>query len=357
MPSQRHPMLLGMVCACLAACAHTTYPPAFPADLEVPWATNKMARQVLESRLTCPPWHPWHPLLSMIPVGEDWSLWETVRPAKQVCTGKGKARKCRPIKEDAVTQANQGALVRATPAHTKAGLSAQTRYPLDTWRAAIYEIVTSPDEATYVIMPEGERLSMRLVVNPYQWEVAYGESKGDTRTESMVVKPVTAPLVARGMLVFQSGLRLHLKLVARKQPGMLSVSWDLPPQPPPPPPPQVLPPEFNKDRAYANYTLELDGKQKPPWYPVGAVDDGKNTMIKFPTQFDGIRMPVVQGIQQNGSPALVQSRLYQRPEHGAWLYVQGLWPALSVRDAAGITVKVVRHTPRTLTLEERTYGY
>ena len=56
-------------------------------------------------------------------------------------------------------------------------------------------------------------------------------------------------------------------------------------------------------------------------------------------------MPVVSGVQQNGSLALVQSRWYVRPEHGAWLYVQGLWPALQLKDAQGLRVRVVRQAP------------
>ena len=55
---------------------------------------------------------------------------------------------------------------------------------------------------------------------------------------------------------------------------------------------------------------------------------------------------MVQGLQQTGKPALVQSRLYVRPEHGTWLYVQGLWPALQLQDGAGVRVEAVRQAPR-----------
>jgi len=350
MRARTHSPLLAAVLCLLAACAHETYPPAFPAEIDVPWAPKNRNPTQRINPMECPPWHPWHPLLSVIPVGEDWSLWEPVTAAKQVCTGTGKRRKCRTVKQDPTTQANQGALVKPDLSHTQGGTSAQTRYPLDGSRERIYKIVTSKQEATYLLLPAGERLAAKLFLNPSQWEVAYGEQRSDARNETVVVKPApesNPPFNARGMLVFQSGLTLHLFLEAREKPGMLSVSWDLPPPVvPPPPPPDQLPPVFNKDKAYAGYTVTLEEGQKPPWYPTGAVDDGKNTMIRFPTQFDGIRLPVVQGIQQNGSPALVQSRFYQRPEHGAWIYIQGLWPALQVKDAAGITVKLIRRPPK-----------
>jgi len=66
-------------------------------------------------------------------------------------------------------------------------------------------------------------------------------------------------------------------------------------------------------------------------------------------------MPVVQGIQQTGKPALVQSRFYVRLDHGAWLYVQGLWHALQLHDGAGMRVKIVRTAPNTTPQETSRY--
>ena len=83
----------------------------------------------------------------------------------------------------------------------------------------------------------------------------------------------------------------------------------------------------------------------PAWLPEIVMDDGKNTLLRFRGALEGIRLPVISGVQQNGSLALVHSRWYVRPEHGAWLYVQGLWPALELRDAQGLRVRVVRQAP------------
>jgi hypothetical protein len=94
----------------------------------------------------------------------------------------------------------------------------------------------------------------------------------------------------------------------------------------------------------------------PPWLLTAVVDNGKNTLIQFPGTLDGTRMPVVTGVQQTGKPALVQSRLYVRPEHGTWLYVQGLWPALALRDSAGLQVTLVRQPPQTPRAEGGHYG-
>ena len=83
----------------------------------------------------------------------------------------------------------------------------------------------------------------------------------------------------------------------------------------------------------------------PPCVPEAVLDDGRNTLLKCRGTLKGTRVPLVSGVEQNGSLALVQSRWYVRPEHGAWLYVQGLHPALQLQDAQGLKVKVVRPSP------------
>jgi type IV secretory pathway VirB9-like protein len=231
------------------------------------------------------------------------------------------------------------------------GTSAQVRYPLALDREAIYEILTCPSEATYLLLPDEERLAAKLLLNPERWEVTYGKNGAEgSRREVVVLRPTTAPQTARGLLVLQSGLTIHLKLLAQEQPGMLSVSWEVPERPisPPEVPPDQRPPQFDNALAYAGYTIQLEGKatEPPPWFPEAVLDDGKHTLIKFRGTLEGIRLPVVSGIQQTGKPALVQSRLYVRPDHGAWLYVQGLWPALRLKDSAGISVRLVRQVPQ-----------
>jgi hypothetical protein len=58
--------------------------------------------------------------------------------------------------------------------------------------------------------------------------------------------------------------------------------------------------------------------------------------------------PAVFGVTPQGQPALVQSHLYivpGRPEQGAWLIVQGLWPALELKDSTSLAVRLVRQAP------------
>jgi type IV secretory pathway VirB9-like protein len=290
----------------------------------------------------------------MLPPAEEWALWTPYTPpVPPTCTGKGKKRTCTDTTPSAVDAANAGVVVKPTAQHTAGGTSAQTRYPYDRQKERIYEVHTSPSEATYILLPQDERLAAKVLLNPEAWEVTYGTSGAEgARREVVALRPVQAPQTARALLVLQSGLTIHLKLLAATKPGMLSVTWDIPARTPVTParaplPVDQRPPQFDSAHAYVGYTLEADDNstRTPPWLPEAVLDDGRNTLLKFRGTLDGARVPVVSGVQQNGSLALVHSRWYVRPEHGAWLYVQGLWPALQLTDAQGLSVRVVRQVP------------
>jgi type IV secretory pathway VirB9-like protein len=344
------PALGGLVL--LAGCTTLeTYPPAIPAHTtRVGWgelppvscyaATPPAPLPELASVRTI----SLHP-----PSREEWKLWRVQAPAKQVCRGKGKRRTCKDVTPDVIDEANRGALVRPAPVNTALGQSAQVRYEVDLKYNRVYEVPLSPVEFTMLSFPEGERLASDLMVDKERWEVLPGKyGQEETRREVFAIRPLYAPMTGRGVVMLRSGGQILLKLVAQERPGAISVTWDLPAAaiPPPKPTPDQIPPHFDTAVAYEGYTMQVEGKYQPAWMPQGVLDDGKNTLIKFPGLLEGIRVPVVSGIQPDGKPALVQSRLYVRPEHGAWMYIQGLWPALQLKDAAGTGVKLVRQPPK-----------
>jgi type IV secretory pathway VirB9-like protein len=323
------------------------YPPA------VPVAEEYRSPSPVEVPAPPPPSVVEPSTVSVVPTEEEWLLWKPYAPPPpKVCTGKGKRRRCTQPAATVVDTANAGAVVKPTAQHTANGTSAQTMYPFDRHRERIYEVHTSPEEATYLLLPSYERLAAKVLLNPEAWEVTYGKSGAEgSRREVVALRPVRAPQTARALLVLQSGLTIHVKLVAMQRPGMLSVTWDIPALVPPTRqtrlPLDQRPPQFNTQQVFRGYALDMDRNpaRVPPWVPEMVLDDGQNTLLKFRGTLEGIRMPVVSGVQQNGSLALVQSRWYVRPEHGAWLYVQGLWPALQLADAQGLHVRVVRQAP------------
>jgi len=345
----------------LAGCAHQEYPPAYPASYLIPWLENYPLVPVTPP----PPDLAWKDEVRQVlrearfvPTKEEWKLWQERTGAKQVCRRKGKQRKCETVlPSNAVDVANKQAVVRATLAHTNMGNSIKVRYQLEEGTDKAYEILTSPGETTTLFFPPGERQVSDFVLPGKDWEVANGKqglsAQGEHTplSEFMVVHPQWTGMTTRATLVFRSGLTIPVSFTSREQPGMLSVVWELPPKAPEPPPIPIdkQPPLFDKSRAYQGYTLTLASKSKyqPAWWPEAVLDDGHNTLIKFKGSLDGIRMPVVQGINQAGKPELVQSRLFVREEYGAFLYVAGLWPALMLKDAAGLAVQATRQPPAT----------
>jgi type IV secretory pathway VirB9-like protein len=140
---------------------------------------------------------------------------------------------------------------------------------------------------------------------------------------------------------------LFVKLVAVQEGGMLSVTWEVPRQPKP-----LMafaanrPPVLNYGRLFSSYTVEVKGAIPPPWMPVSVVDDGSKTLVKFAEALTYTRGPAVFGLNQQGGNTLVQSHMYVPPPGsgltGAWMVVQGLHPALVLKDSAGLEIRIVR---------------
>jgi hypothetical protein len=268
--------ILGLTLA--VACTHEDpYPPAVPVRRTIPWE-NGIAFIVNNPP---PPELAWKdlprtrsPLAASLPTAEEWSLWQRRPASQQVCHGKGTRRSCRSVvlaSTTAVDRANAGAIVRPSPLNTTMGTSAQTRYPLDLRVEKIYEVHTSPAEASYLLLPEGERLAAKILLNPQQWEVSYGKNGAEgSRREVVALRPATAPLTARGLLVLQSGGTIHLRLLAQERPAC-SVSRGCPPDGAHRGrrAPRSASPEFDNDQAYEGYTVALEGK-KGPRHPPGS---------------------------------------------------------------------------------------
>lgn len=221
----------------------------------------------------------------------------------------------------------------------------------------LYAIPTSPASPTYLVLPPGERLAAPPAVNPEAWAVGMVQMGTDAaRRETVVLRPLhpgPRPITA---LLFQSGLMIFCQLVARAQPGLVAVTWDLPPATPraadpaetPAPPVALRPPLVDRGRLHTHYRVEPQQRLTPPWLPVAVFDDGSRTYIQFREALTYTRAPGVVGVTPAGTTALVQSQLYTvpgQPERGAWLIVQGLWPALELHDSDRLKVRLVRQAP------------
>jgi type IV secretion system protein TrbG len=336
-------MTLGVV----SCASHDVYPPALPAA-RIAWDNAPLVAVTppppdLMPVVRPPPPEP-PPGLRMAPL--DWDLW---RPAAVPCKG----RKCPKASGlSPVEQATVGALVKPTRGNTAGGTSAIVTYPVRPGSANIYQVETAVASPTYLLLPAGERLAAPPAVNPDAWAVGLVQmGKDTTRQETVVIRPLLAPQEATTALLFQSGLILFCKLIATEKTGMLSVTWDVSPAVASLPIPELpviqRPPKMNLERLFTGYTTTVQGKYPPPWLPSSVFDDGTRTFLRIPAEnLQGTRAPAVFGITQAGTTALVQSHLYVSPDQkDAAVLVQGLWPALLMKDSAGLAVKIVRQTP------------
>jgi hypothetical protein len=215
-------------------------------------------------------------------------------------------------------------------------------------------VEVAPHAGTHLLLPEGERLRIPPVLNKDMFVVGTDDSPEDeTVNDLLALRAKQAPQRAVNVpLIFRSGLILTVRLVTVEGDPMTLVQWHVPALPTKAVemPLTARAPKFDASRTYTGYIIEIAGKDKipPPWVPVAVVDDGSNTLVKFARALDWTRSPVVVGLAQNGQPSITPNRYYTRPdapEAGAWLFIQGLWPALQLKDSAGLMVKIVRQPP------------
>lgn len=344
-------LLLGSLL--FTGCADTAllYPPALPA--QTPEATRQTPlAPVLPPLTEMPPRPAPRRVPGLIPTDAEWSLWEPVPTAQEVCHGTGKARKCVPRPSSVVQQAQASALIRPTRRAQGGGRSAMTTYEYQP--GGIYWVEVSTYAGTHLILPQHERLRLPPVLNKEMFVVGTDDTPEDETTNDILAlrarqapqPPVDVPLI------FRSGLILVVRLVTVEGQPMSLVQWNVPEAEPVRAelPMTARPPRFDDRNPYLGYTLSVGGKDavSPPWLPVAIADDGSNTLIKFSRALDWTRAPVVVGVAQNGKPVIAPNRYWTKPDapdEGAWLFVQGLWPALTLKDSAGLTVTITRQPP------------
>ena len=346
---------VGLLTACTLS--NNAYPPALPDPGSMPAAWSN--REAFVVQTPPPPELAYQPPArksgSLIPAQGDWSLWEPAPVTRLICRGRGKARHCTPTASPSVQQAQASALIRPRRSHLGNGASALVTY--DYQPGAIYLVEIAQQAGTHLLLPPGERLRLPPVLNKDMFVVGTDDTPEDETVNDLIaLRARKSPQPAVNVpLIFRSGLIIVLRLMTIDGDPMTIVQWQVPQgqasqTPPPARDLMATPPKFNPDHAYTGYTLTVEGKDKltPPWMPVAVADDGQNTLIKFARALDWTRAPVVVGIAQNGKPAITPNRYLTRPgapEEGAWLFCQGLWPKLSLRDSAGLTVGITRMPP------------
>ena len=223
-----------------------------------------------------------------------------------------------------------------------------------------YEIYTSPNAPTTILLPVGERLASPPMLNPDAWDVHILEAgEGPERQEAIILRPVSVGLDATIPLFTKSGLRFFCRVRSFEKTSMVAVSWmvpkrrpvlvaETPKDGPPHYRPVFQPPMIDRTRLFHGYSLDYDADHRPPWVPTGVFDDGKQTVIQFAEPLDFTNAPVLAALHSDGVSGLIQYSPYSVPNHpekGFFYVAVGLWPRLELKGTDGYVVRIVRQSP------------
>jgi type IV secretion system protein VirB9 len=217
------------------------------------------------------------------------------------------------------------------------------RYP---WReGALYQVYAAPGQVTDITLQEGERL-----VGP--GPVAAGDTVrwmiGDTLSGSgaaarlhILVKP-TRPDISTNLVINTDRRTYHLELRATPRTWMASVSWTYPAD-------ELIALRqaaevaalaepvadgFALEQLNFDYRIEGD---RPDWRPIRIFDDGRRTLVEFPSAIAQSEMPPFFIIGEGGTAELANYRVT-----GRYLIVDRLFAKAELRLGAGRRQQRVR---------------
>lgn len=217
------------------------------------------------------------------------------------------------------------------------------RYP---WReGALYQVYSAPGQVTDIALQEGERL-----VGP--GPVAAGDTVrwmiGDTLSGTgaatrvhILVKP-TRPDISTNLVINTDRRTYHLELRATPRTWMASVSWTYPAD-------ELIalrqaaevaaraePIADSLALEQLNFDYRIEG-DRPDWRPVRIFDDGRRTLIEFPSAIAQSEMPPFFIIGEEGTAELANYRVT-----GRYLIVDRLFAKAELRLGAGRRQQRVR---------------
>lgn len=279
----KRPLILpALAASLLAACA--TPPPAPAVSIEPP--PEEASEWLATFTEPPPPTEPALPegvsaIIPEEPFTED--LPETPEPASLK-----PERPAEPVspREAAriLAEANSGARQRAAPgAFSEATL-------LYAWEpGAIYELQTSPEFVSTLLLEPGEVLIDIAAADTARWSVSNTLS-GDRAL--LIVKPSAPKLKTNIVLVTDRRAYLIEAVSAAGEVYTAQAAWTYPATPVPPPVPDPEPaPEPPPRQLHEDYVLKAPRKGPPPWLPEKVWDDGRRTFVQFPEDIAASDMP------------------------------------------------------------------
>ena len=211
---------------------------------------------------------------------------------------------------------------------------------------ALYQLYAAPGQVTDIALQPGEQLVGNGPVaagDTTRWVIGDTTSgTGTTARVHLLVKPTRTGL-ATNLVINTDRRTYHLELRSAEKTYMASVSWSYPAD-------ELIALRRNEVVAVAaqpvavstlealanlNFGYRISG-DKVPWRPVRVFDDGKQTLVEFPTGIEQTELPPLWVIGAAGEPELVNTRV-----SGRYIVVDRLFTTAELRLGAK-KQKVVR---------------
>lgn len=174
----------------------------------------------------------------------------------------------------------------ATMEPVRAGyVNAAQIYPYT--EGAIYRAYTAPEPITDITLQPGEVLGSVAAGDTARWVIGDTTSgAGETKRTHVLIKPFAAGL-STNVVIATDRRSYHLSLVSTATAAMMAISWTYPQD-------ELIAVKAREEQAQAaapiaqglaveqlrfDYVISGD---TPPWRPLRAFDDGRQTFVEFP---------------------------------------------------------------------------
>jgi type IV secretion system protein VirB9 len=186
----------------------------------------------------------------------------------------------------------------------------------------LYTIYTAPMHITDISLAPGEKLISEAAGDTLRWQVAQTYSgQGATLTQHILVKPSQSGL-SNTMVISTDQRVYHLILQSTDNSYMASVQWtydsDMVSQGNSTPPNAAVAatsnaPSADLTRLNFDYKFGLTEGSKPGWYPVRVFNDGRQTYIQLPQNYDSTQLPMLFVADDSGKYGTTINWRYRAP--------------------------------------------
>lgn len=219
--------------------------------------------------------------------------------AEAASTGAGPA--------DVVAKAKRAALREPSPSGFVGGVH------IYSWiSGGLYRLYAAPERVTDIALERGETLVAVAAGDTARWTVSDAISgAGEARRVHILVKPFSAGL-STNLVITTDRRTYHVELKSLARTAMSGIAWRYPktgllalarhPEPP-------LAPGLELEQLRFGYEISGDA---PPWRPLRAFDNGRQTFIQFPATIGEGEAPPLFVLGADGEPQLVNYRMSGR---------------------------------------------